>query len=406
MARRYLIEIDPPGQTSTPQGTANPPPPAAQQQTPTAPPQKSQEAIKKFFPLSSMSKDPRTGKDGFADKPNALQIEFDFSSNSDASNGGGSCMLTIRGVPPEVLKAANSINGYSIRVKAGFSQGMPLEDKLAPKYDYILFGQIFGAFGNLVGTDNYLCLPISSYGFARSDNINIELTGNQGDTWQAVVANALTVALFQNGQNKFHVDLSPELVVTESQHHSVHSSFEDLRDFLNRLAVNQIGTAKGKFYPGVSVFMDAGVLTVSDSMTPPQDPNGQYKQIVLDSTDFIGNPQWNDNGEVLVTLPMRSDVRVLDRVIMNPATNILVTGGAAALNAEVLSAANQGFYRCSATRHIGNSRSAQGGEWATVLTLALDAPPQSTGTSELNGLQPFGQADPVPAKVTTYRFTA
>ncbi|EDX6190677.1 hypothetical protein CC950_003898, partial [Salmonella enterica subsp. diarizonae] len=87
-----------------------------------------------------------------------LHVEFDFEvTGLDVVCSG--TMLTIYGLPIDMLKQSVSLQGCLVRMKAGFVQGLPLANK--DQQGEVIYGEIYLAYANWIGTNQTLNLVIN-----------------------------------------------------------------------------------------------------------------------------------------------------------------------------------------------------------------------------------------------------
>nr|WP_246769554.1 hypothetical protein [Escherichia sp. E2593] len=119
-----------------------------------------------------------------------LHVEFDFEvTGLDVVCSG--TMLTIYGLPIDMLKQSVSLQGCLVRMKAGFVQGLPLANK--DQQGEVIYGEIYLAYANWIGTNQTLNLVINP-GIRKTDDgkpFSIEGQGEAGERVGDVLVRAL-----------------------------------------------------------------------------------------------------------------------------------------------------------------------------------------------------------------------
>nr|WP_240726857.1 hypothetical protein [Escherichia sp. E4742] len=122
-----------------------------------------------------------------------LHVEFDFEvTGLDVVCSG--TMLTIYGLPIDMLKQSVSLQGGLVRMKAGFVQGLPLANK--DQQGEVIYGEIYLAYANWIGTNQTLNLVINP-SIRKTDDgkpFSIEGQGEAGERVGDVLVRALQKA--------------------------------------------------------------------------------------------------------------------------------------------------------------------------------------------------------------------
>jgi hypothetical protein len=341
-------------------------------------------AFQSFFPLDS-------APDGKTSNTSYLDVEFDLNSNSGSSQNQGAQTVIIKGVTPQMVAQAGSLNGMTITVYGGFAKGMPLATMMANLgFSPLVKGVIFGAVGSWVGSDIYLLLPIiPSNGVGIVDATgtvqypDLTVNGKQGEKWAAVIERSIVQGM---PGVKYVIDVSDNLVLTEDTQ-GVGYSLDALGQLWNSVSRSILGGNPN--YPGIWVAWRAGVLYVTDN---PRAPG--TKTVTITAAQLLGNPAPTQPLQLQIMCPMRSDIYINDVAylpadVVALAPNTVSTGQfAAANNASAGSLA--GNYRVVGVRHLGKARSANALDWASVYDLVyLESVASSAPTND--GTQPFGQ---------------
>ena len=304
-------------------------------------------ALQALFPLDS------TGN------TSAYQVDFDLSLTSNGTIGSGNRMLTIWGVDPAINSQVNNLNFAKITVYGGFDKGMPLSTMMAPLSTApILTGIIFGAWGNFIGTQLYICLPIISMVGAQSQTPNLSLYGKAGTPLSTAIRNAFNIAF---PKQDVVIDISSNLVLQQDMNQSVCHSLEDFTYVVSQEAIRQMKSAHPN-YQGIKIGWKGTTLLVSDKVTPQGS-----KVVNITAAQLLGSPVWSTTGELQVTCPMRSDIQLLDTIKLPQTPTQQTAAGPVAAGIDP-ALTFDGSYQVIEIRHLGLSRSADALSWATILT--------------------------------------
>jgi hypothetical protein len=292
--------------------------------------------------------------------PNALLVEFDFFSFSNASSGTDGSTVTIHGIGFQNITEANQFGGQNVIVKAGMSGGLPLESPA--QAGVILNGQIFQSWANYVGTDmdlNFLVYPSK---FTYEGPGNFVLNWQAGTSLQSALTTTLTTAYPNIG---LIFNLSKSYILGRNVIH-VCSTVHQLSDLITST------TALPNFL-GVTVSTPVNnTIIVSDNLGTNTNP----KQILFD--DLVGQPTWvpgtgkPPSPTVLLTTVMRADIQIGSVIIMpqgagmgGPGT-VNISSSAVNPSLQNLKTAFQGQFIVTAIRQVGNSRGTGPTDWVTM----------------------------------------
>ncbi len=78
-------------------------------------------------------------------------------------------MLTIYGLPIDMLKQSVSLQGCLVRMKAGFVEGLPLANP--QQQGEVIYGEIYLAYANWIGTNQTLNL-VELHPYAKQMMVN------------------------------------------------------------------------------------------------------------------------------------------------------------------------------------------------------------------------------------------
>lgn len=295
--------------------------------------------------------------------PAALKVNFDVFVYFGTTYPGASS-LTIYGVSLDDLQQANnpasSLNphlaGKHIEVRAGFSGGLPLEK---PDQSGVLFsGTILNSVGNWVGTDMSISLMINPTVHSHDNPGNYVLNWHKGQPLSEAIAEMLDRALPGVPQeiNIHDQVIAPSQIV--------------MHDPTLDLIAGQIYRWTSIYYShlaspylGVQIGIKRGVIVATDTT--------EYKNFKqLEFEDFIGQPNWFDKFSLEFMTQLRADISIGDTVRMP--SNMTDLPGFAQTRLQAYpsfhhySNAFTGDFFIKQARHIGDSRSPDGKDWASV----------------------------------------
>jgi len=295
--------------------------------------------------------------------PGALDIELDiFSYNFGAAVGNGS--LTIWGVSLQEIQQSSNLNGFNIDIYGGMANGLPLATAQAPYAGLLAKGNIFPAWGNWIGTEQYLSMTILP-GHANNGK---PLFGSNAQpaniSWNWLKGTTMAQAIQASLSNAFpgvtvKINISPNLVLT-NQNQDPHSvdSLDQLANYVNQRSRTVLNLPN---YSGISMSYDPSTSTiyVTDGTVATA---AKPKQ--LQFQDFIGQPTWLGTGINFKT-PMRADLKIGQSIILPQGLNPINTPGSSILSKTGL--AFQGTYQITRIRSVGKYREASADAWVTVV---------------------------------------
>lgn len=380
MSRRYRIEITAPtGETPSvaPDPNAFGAKKPSSNQLPTV--------FQNFFPLDVLS-------DGKNVNTAYLDVELDLSTNGASTQNQGAQLITIRGVTPQMVAQVHTLNNYDIVVYGGFAKGMPLATSMASLgFTPLVKGKVFGAFGNWVGTDIYISLPIlptNGVGVVDGNGTvqfpNMTLNGKKGEQWEAVITRSLVQAM---PNVKYVVDVRKELVLSEDQQGTGYN-LDAMGQLWNKQSMSILGS--DPTYQGIGVSWRSGTLYVTDN---PKSVGS--KDVTIKASQLIGNPVWTQPLTLQLMCPMRSDIYIGDTVTIPQDALYLAPSTAATAQADVANATSaaslSGSYAVNGIRHLGRSRSPEAAEWSSIYDLTYLVGTAASQAPVTDGSQPFGQ---------------
>jgi hypothetical protein len=293
--------------------------------------------------------------------PAALQIELDLpvSSYGDPT---GNALLTIHNLGIVDVSSAADLAGLNIQIFGGMAKGLPLAN---PAQAGLLFeGHIFTSWGMWFNERQCITLNMTPGLLAAnkkgpavgSPNApqNFPVAWKTGTPLGQAIAQTLSIAMPGMAQN---INISPNIVLN----HDSAGQYQSLTQFAE--AVDVVARSiLGAGYPGISVYVNGGTITVAD-MT------ATANVIKIAPQDIIGQPTWVQFNQISVQLVMRADIHNGDTITL-PA--IVVQTGSGARSAWQNIPANKltfsGNFVVQQLRHLGNFRQEDGEAWNTTYT--------------------------------------
>lgn len=299
--------------------------------------------------------------------PGALNIAFDLPvSVGDIPVGQGG--ITIEGVALSDLSNAQQygaivqngqrVGGANITLKGGMGAGLPLAN---PKQQGLLLsGAVFQSWGNWTGTDmalNFIAIPPL---YQPDQPGNIIWQWAPGQALQDSLTTTFNVA-YPGVPVVFNVSAS---LATSRLDLGFYATFGQLAEHVQQLTQGVISTT----YPGVRMVYQNGQISVFDTMN-------STSIVLLQFTDFIGQPTWIEPNTIQVKTVLRGDIQVGDQIAF-PAgfqglPGFVQTQQASSPSYFKYQSAIQGKFFVQQVRHIGNFRDADGGAWATIINAVV-----------------------------------
>jgi hypothetical protein len=294
--------------------------------------------------------------------PGALQVEFDIPITGFSSAQSGA-YVRIWGIGLQDISQANDLNDFNISIEGGMSSGLPLAK---PEQQGVLFeGYVFQAYGNWMGSNQYIDLNLYSKVGSASDIKNLSLNWKAGMPLGQAIENTMSIAF-----PGYAVDisgLSPNLVVNADQA-GYYATLPQFADFIKRASL-LIGpaTADGSPYSGAQITLQGKKFTVADNHGSwPDSP----KQLFFE--DLIGQPTWINANQVQFNCVLRGDLAPL-MYLQLPQIGAIT--GSNSLSRFRQRSVFQGPCRIlggdSLIRHVGNFRQADAQAWITTVNAFL-----------------------------------
>lgn len=287
-----------------------------------------------------------------------LHVEFDFEvTGLDVVCSG--TMLTIYGLPIDMLKQSVSLQGGLVRMKAGFVQGLPLANK--EQQGEVIYGEIYLAYANWIGTNQTLNLVINP-SIRKTDDgkpFSIEGQGLKGEKVGDVISRALQKA-FPN--KLIDCTVSDSLVLPEPWK----GTYDNIGSLAMVVRSASIAMMRNERYSGIAISILSDRIRIYDNASAKW---GEPKTI--HAHELVGQPTWIAPFTVSFKCPMRGDIRCGDVVklpegLYSGAASIVMANTTAPSVIAKNSTTFTGKFLVKSVRHIGSYLTADGDAWVTV----------------------------------------
>ncbi|HDL7800447.1 TPA: hypothetical protein PXP53_003446 [Yersinia enterocolitica] len=287
-----------------------------------------------------------------------LHIEFDIVvTGLDVVKSG--TMLTIYGLPIEMLQQSVNLQGCIVRLNAGFSKGLPLANP--HQQGEIIYGEVYLAYANWIGTNQTLNLVINPVPRKTDDGkpVSIKGDGKKGEKLGDVLVRALKEAY---PKKTIECLVSDNLVLPEPWN----GSYTDIGSLAMVVRNASIAMMRQANYSGVGIIILSDRIRIYDNASVNW---GQPKKI--NRNELVGQPTWIAPFAVTFKCPLRGDIRCGDVVelpqgLYSGASSILMTNTTALSVISRNATTFTGRFLIKSVRHIGAYLTADGDAWVTV----------------------------------------
>jgi len=287
----------------------------------------------------------------------ALDIEFDvpvFFAAAPVS----AAYVKLYGVSIKTVSQAQDFNGKTLTLSAGMSAGLPLAKPL--QQGVILNGTIQQAFGNWIGTEQYIEFIVVSTGSAFGAKPNYVFHWPKSGLLSDAIRQ--TLAQIAPGYNPIF-NISPNLVLPAQEDNYCYN-ITDFAQYINAISKSILSGKTN--YPGVNITVTGNKTILVDDASTVTTPK------VLEFSDLLGQPVYTSPSSVQVTTVLRADINPTAYIQLPQ--NLLVTfspsNGLVPANKSIF----QGNFYVTQVRHVGHFRSADALGWLTT----LDCSPQAS----------------------------
>lgn len=304
--------------------------------------------------------------------PSAHNVIFDFMV-VDYAQYAGSMTFTIEGPSitdllqadhygPKRMSDSTLFRYWNYQLYLGMApDGLPFSGPQAgqPEPRLVAAGSIQESFGNWVGNDMSLSFLLMNTGLQVSPPVLDWLPRQPlSDALQLMLK-----AAYPGMPQKIRI--SPALIGPKHGITHVTYTLQSMSHFIkSQTAGANYGQAQD--YPGVSIYIQNGVLIATDFTQKPTKP-----PVKLSLESFIGQPVWVGGDVMAFNLVMRADILVGDELELPKNYRQLpgfTTTLAQATNYDYdYALAFTGKFWVTAVRYIGQSRSDNGAEWMTIV---------------------------------------
>jgi hypothetical protein len=370
---------------------------AAQTTTPSTP-TPGQVFVNKAPPTTSTSVASWTSNVNGTNDPGALDIEFDIQFSEGQQQNSN--YVKIKGITPQLISQSSNLNKKTMKMWAGFSEGLPLANLQVPHQGLLYQGIIYPVFGNWIYNELSLDMilqggpPLGIGGPTNPKNIIHNMP--KGTPLSTAIQNTLQAAF---PQMTINMAISDSLKLNYNDY-GFYQSIEQFGNYIKALSHSILGTPPT--YEGVKISVRGNNVDVYDGTK-------QSNSIAIQYNDLVGQPTWLGD-RMQVTTCLRGDIR-LGSMVTLPKTNVVQTiNGAVSLGAANIASeygAGMNFLNFSGTwkvagiRHIGKFRSTQMDAWISIFDCASpggsggatapDPNAQPDGAPNQSGSQTFKQ---------------
>lgn len=287
--------------------------------------------------------------------PGALNVDFDMPVLPYGVPSGGQT-ITLEGVSLEAIGQAQKFAGANLVMRGGMQSGLPLANPT--QAGVLVAGQIFQSFGNWEGTEMTLDFVILPSVYTMQNPGNITLNWTAGQSLAAALQACLSVA-YPN--MPISINIGSNLVLDRD----VHAFFSTLDGLAQKVAELTNAYFGGQI---VTITIQAGKIVVYDRTYQPA-------PIQINFTDLIGQPTWIEPNVMQMKTVMRADLQVGAMISMPKGyQNVpgFVSTSAYSLPSSLkYQSSFQNNFQIIQLRHIGNFRSSDASNWATVFNCVM-----------------------------------
>jgi hypothetical protein len=281
--------------------------------------------------------------------PGALQVEFDVLVAA-AGTPTGASSVTVHGIPLQDLSQAYQFAGMTLELKGGMKAGLPLVNPA--QAGTILKGQIFQSFGNWEGTEQRIDFVVLPSQYTTDDPGNIVLNWPAGTPLSQALKQTFSIAYPGSPTS---INISGNLV---QAHNEVHFC-----PTLDQFAQTVAEITEGNFGNRVNMGIQGGQMIAYDSSYAPM-------PMQLAFTDFVGQPTWIALNTIQIKMVLRADLNLggiiaMPQGLQNLPGFVTTTANSYPSNAKYQTTFQNNF-TIQELRQIGNFRSKDAAQWATV----------------------------------------
>lgn len=270
--------------------------------------------------------------------------------------------LRIWGASIRDMGQANVWVGQPVKVSGGMGRGLPLANPA--QSGLLIQGSIYQAYGNWVGTDQYLNFvlgpPDKSNLVQFETPSDVSINWPEGGKMSDAIRQALTTAF---PSYTININIKDNLVQPGDKP-GILSTIGQIAQWAKENSKSIIG----QNYLGIQITFDGMTINVSDG-------SQQKSPKSIAFTDLIGQPTWVEPLKVSAAVVMRADIKQADLVTLPPTAVTTAQAGAPRIGDSLTKQSSifQGTFFVNSVHHVGSSRSPDGRYWATMLELSSQA---------------------------------
>jgi hypothetical protein len=269
----------------------------------------------------------------------------------------GASSITLQGIGLQNLTQPQQFAGMTLELKVGMkAPGLPLINPA--QAGTVLRGQVFQCFGNWEGTEQTLDFVVIPGGYTVDNPGDIVLYWTAGMSLDAALRQTFSVAY---AGVPVDMNISPNITQNFDEIH-VCGTLDQLAQIVGDIT-------EGMFDNRVSIGIQAGRIVVFDSTYSPS-------PVQLVFTDFVGQPTWLAVNTIQFKTVARADLRMGSVVRMpqgyqNLPGFVTTTSNSYPSTVKYQTAFQNNFI-VQELRQIGNFRSKDAAQWATIANCVMN----------------------------------
>lgn len=292
--------------------------------------------------------------------PNAQDVAFDAIVAGAGSPAGLALpLLTIYGVPLDVLEQATQFTGLPIVVTAGMAGGMPLETP--SQVGIVLAGQVFQSFGNWVGTEMTLDFVVAPALYTLAKQGSFTVAWRKGQQLADALATTLSAAYAGSSPQ---ISANIKLANTWTRPTDIIGQYATLNEMAQMITTHTASDANGPV-----------VVAPHNTIINIYDKSSLGATVKLQFQDLVGQPTWIGVNEVQLKVVLRGDLN-LGSIISMPQGYLAQPGLVQISQAAYPSQLRykptfSSSFVVTSLRHVAQFRSSDAGEWATIINAVV-----------------------------------
>ncbi len=285
----------------------------------------------------------------------ALNIELDLPITG-YHDVGGPATIRIFGVSLSDILDLNRFKFRNLEVRLGMSSGLPFANP--DQSGVALRGQIWQAWGNWQGREQYLHLAIVNSSTISSDVRNLVWKCKKNTPASSSIADTLNSANYTD----FSIKITDKFILSED-YTAIYHNLGQFASDLRRISLSRV---KIKDYYGVTLACNSNVINVYDGTEIKDSYGSKSNPVKIDFIDLIGQPVWIEYAYVQIQSVMRADINIGDYIKLPEAQQSYTAQSYTSFKDKL---ALSGIYLVNSLRHIGAFRERHADSWVTTFTL-------------------------------------